>query len=134
MLKYFIFLIATLFISFNFLNANTIVSTKDQHHSKNFIVAFSCPQDNASLIKNLHLDHTYLLSSKFHVQSIVGIDIEVEQDSSIDNLIAAVEGFQADSFNYLLDESSNHVYTKSQRFSPLALFLLFEQIKIPFVV
>ncbi len=134
MLKYFIFLIATLFISFNFLNANTIASTKDHHHSKNFIVAFSCHQDNASLIKNLDLDYIHLLSSKFHVQSIVGIDIEVEQDSSIDYLIAAVEGFQVDSFNYLLDKSSNHVYTKSQRFSPLALFLLFEQIKIPFVV
>lgn len=131
MWKHFIFLFTALLLSFNNLNANSLVLKSDSFESQ-FLSAKN-PSKNAghTRIIRFQKDHTHFCSFYPSLQSVAEMEVEVAQDWLMDRWLVTVDLLWHELLPSLLQKDYRYEHILDLEPIPIARFLLFEQIKIP---
>ncbi len=132
MWKHFIFLITMLLISFNNLNANSFVPKSDSFESQVLWTKFA-KQNLCHSTENFKNQD----DCNFHpvypsVESVAEMDTEINQDWLTDRWLIAVNLLWHELLSSTLVNDYRYEHVLDLEPIPIALFLLFEQIKIPF--
>ncbi|MGE8377395.1 MAG: hypothetical protein ACN6PN_03565 [Sphingobacterium sp.] len=132
MWKHFIFLITVLFVSFKSLNANSIVPKSDSFHRE--ISSLKTEPNKADFPRStlLKIDNPDLDPLYPSVQSIAELDVEINQDWLTDRWVVIVDLLWHELRPSALQNDYRYLHILDIEPIPIARFLLFEQIKIPF--
>ncbi|CAM3524231.1 7TM-DISM receptor extracellular domain-containing protein [Sphingobacterium prati] len=132
MWKHLIFLITVLFVSFKNLNANSIVLKSDSFQSACFS-SKTDPNIANILPSTLHQINNSDLDPLYPVlQSIAELDVENNQDWLTDRWVIMVNLLWHELQPSALQNDYCYQHILDIEPIPIARFLLFEQIKIPF--
>ncbi|WP_104382743.1 hypothetical protein [Sphingobacterium sp. HMA12] len=132
MWKHFIFLITVLFVSFKSLNANSIVPKSDSFHQDISSLKTEPNKDNFLRSTPQKIDNPNLHPLYPSVQSIAELDIENNQDWLTDRWVVMVDLLWHELLPSMLQNDYRYLHVLDIEPIPIARFLLFEQIKIPF--
>ncbi|RKE56884.1 hypothetical protein [Sphingobacterium detergens] len=132
MWKHFIFLITVLFVSFKSLNANSIVPKSDSFHCEISSLKTEPNKADFSLSTPQKLDNPDLDPLYPSVQSIAELDVENNQDWLTDRWVVVVDLLWHELLPSALQNDYRYLHILDIEPIPIARFLLFEQIKIPF--
>jgi len=132
MWKHFIFLITVLFVSFKSLNANSIVPKSDSFHREISSLKIEPNKADFSLSTPQKLDNPDLDPLYPSVQSIAELDVENNQDWLTDRWVVVVDLLWHELLPSALQNDYRYLHILDIEPIPIARFLLFEQIKIPF--
>jgi len=132
MWKHFIFLITVLFVSFKSLNANSIVPKSDSFHREISSIKNEPNKADFSLSTPQKLDNPDLDPLYPSVQSIAELDVENNQDWLTDRWVVIVDLLWHELLPSALQNDYRYLHILDIEPIPIARFLLFEQIKIPF--
>ena len=132
MWKHFIFLFTVLFVSFKNLNASGIVPKSDSFH-----IDISCPETEPNNTKYLLLTDQKIANQDLHplypsLQCIAELDVEDNQHWLTDRCIVVVDLLWHELLPAALRNNYQYQHILDIEPIPIARFLLFEQIKIPF--
>ncbi|WP_293942584.1 MULTISPECIES: hypothetical protein [unclassified Sphingobacterium] len=132
MWKHFIFLITVLFVSFINLSANSIVPKSDSFQTS--ISSFGTSPSNTGFLLSTdqEIDNQDLHPFYPSLQSIAELDIESNQDWLTDRWLVTIDLLWHDLLHSVLQDDYRYQHILAIEPIPIARFLLFEQIKIPF--
>lgn len=132
MWKHFIFLITVLFVSFKNLNASSIVLKSDSFQSEISTLKTEPGSTNLLFPTQQKIDIPDLDPLYPSLQSIAELDIENNQDWLTNRWVAMVDLLWHELLPSTLQNDYRYLHVLDIEPIPIARFLLFEQIKIPF--
>jgi len=132
MWRHFIFLITVLFVSFKSLNASGIVPKSDSFHREISSLKTEPNKADFPLSTLLKTDNPDLDPLYPSLQSIAELDVENNQDWLTDRWVAIVNLLWHELLPSTLQNDYRYQHVLDIEPIPIARFLLFEQIKIPF--
>lgn len=132
MWKHFIFLITVLFVSFKSLNANSVVLKSGSFHHNISSLKTESNKDNFLPSTPQKIDNPNLHPLYPSLQSIAELDVENNQDWLTDRWVAMVDLLWHELPPSTLQNDYRYLHVLDIEPIPIARFLLFEQIKIPF--
>ncbi len=132
MWKHFIFLFTALLLSFNNLNANSFVLKSDSFESQFLAQKNTKPNLFSSPINFQKLDNCNYSPVYPSVDSFAEMDVEISQEWLADSWLVTVDLLWHELLSSLIQNNYRYQHTLDLEPVPIARFLLFEQIKIPF--
>jgi len=132
MWKHFIFLFTALLLSFNNLNANSLVLKSDSFESQFLASKNTKPNLFSSPIKFQKQDNCNFTPVFPSVDLFAEMDVEISQEWLVNSWLVTVDLLWHELLSALIQNSYRYQYTLDLEPIPIARFLLFEQIKIPF--
>lgn len=132
MWKHFIFLFTALLLSFNNLNANSFVLKSDSFESQFLVQKNTKPNLFSSPINFQKLDNCNYSPVYPSVDSFAEMDVEISQEWLADSWLVTVDLLWHELLSSLIQNNYRYQHTLDLEPVPIARFLLFEQIKIPF--
>lgn len=131
MWKHFIFLFTALLVSFNNLNANSLVLKSDSFESQFLATKNTKPNLFSSPINFQKLDNCNYSPVYPSVDSFAEMDVEISQEWLADSWLVTVDLLWHELLSSLIQNNYRYQHTLDLEPVPIARFLLFEQIKIP---
>lgn len=132
MWKHFIFLFTALLVSFNNLNANSFVLKSDSFESQFLAVKNTKSNLFSSPINSQKLDNCKYSPVYPSVDSFAEMDVEISQEWLADSWLVTIDLLWHELLSSLIQNNYRYQHTLDLEPVPIARFLLFEQIKIPF--
>ncbi|MDR0265530.1 MAG: hypothetical protein LBJ04_20095 [Sphingobacterium sp.] len=132
MWKHFIFLFTALLISFNNLNAKSLVLKSDSFKSQFLATKNTKPSLFSAPVNFQKQDNCNFTPIFPSVDSFAEMDVEISQEWLADSWLITVDLLWHELLPSMLQNDYRYQHTLDLEPIPIARFLLFEQIKIPF--
>ncbi|MDM1292772.1 hypothetical protein HX021_00495 [Sphingobacterium sp. N143] len=132
MWRHFIFIVTILLVSFKHLNADSLVLKSDSFSAKISSTKIRLEKSNLPLSIQQKIKDNKLQAVYPSLQSIAEIDAEMNQDWLMDRWLVTVDLLWHELLASMLKNNYGYEHTLDLEPIPIARFLLFEQIKIPF--